>query len=132
MTGDTSEVDDETKENETGEGDDLDKRKPEFDFSEPLDTETIDSDDKLDIRLDPLSLEWTYGDKDSDPGGTVDIPVPESNDESTSDDLIRTDDQVLAEVDEGGGETESGVDTSSSVSSESLLGWESGRHFSQS
>jgi hypothetical protein len=74
----------------------------------------------------------TYSDKDSNPCGTIDTLVPESNDESTGNDLIRTDDEVFAKVNEGGSETESGVDTSSSVSSESLLGRESSRHFSKS
>jgi hypothetical protein len=74
----------------------------------------------------------TYSNKDGDPSSTVDALVPESDNESTGNNLVRTDDQVLAKVDEGSGESESWVDTSSSVSCESLLGRESGRHFSKS
>lgn len=74
----------------------------------------------------------TYGDKDSDPSRSVDALVPESDDQSTSNDLSRTDDEVFTQVDEGSSETESGVDTSSGVTGETFLGGESGRHFSQS
>jgi hypothetical protein len=74
----------------------------------------------------------TYCNEDGNPSGTVDALVPEPDDEGTGYDLIRTDDEVFAEIDESSSETESGVNTSSSVSSETLLGGESSRHFSQS
>lgn len=102
LAWDTSEVDDETEENETSEGDDLDEGEPEFDLSEPLDTETIDSDDKLQEvsgHVTEFEVTLTYCDEDSDPSGTVDALVPESDDKGTSDNLGRTDDEVFAQVD---------------------------------
>lgn len=80
----------------------------------------------------PYTKITTYSNKDGDPSSTVDALVPESDDERAGNNLIRTDDQVFAKVDEGSGKSESWVDTSSSVSCESLLGRESGRHFSKS
>lgn len=137
LAWDTSEVDDETEENETSEGDDLDEREPELNLSEPLDTKTIDSDNKLecgsaDAEILELMCMTTYCDEDSDPCCSVDALVPESDDESTGDDLSRTDDEVFTQVDKSSSETESGVDTSSGVAGETFLGRESGRHFSQS
>lgn len=44
LTRNTSEVDDQTEEDETGKGDDLDEGQPELDLSKPLDTETVDCD----------------------------------------------------------------------------------------
>lgn len=74
LTGDTSEVDNETDEDEAGEGDDLDQREPEFNLAEPLDTQAVDSDDE--------------DDKDSAPCGGVDGTVPKLDDEGGSDDLV--------------------------------------------
>ena len=48
------------------------------------------------------------------------LNVPD--DQSTSNDLVGTDDQVLAKVDEGSSETESRVDESSGVTGETTLG----------
>lgn len=118
MSWDTSEIDDETEEDEARQGNDLDERQPEFDLAKPLDTETIDGDDE--------------SDENGNPGGTVDTLVPVSDDEGSSNDLIGTDDEVFAKVDEGGSETVSGIDTSSGVSCETLFGGEPGRHFTQS
>jgi len=47
----TSKVDDQAEEDKTGECDDFDKREPEFDLAEPLDTEAVDRDD---LRLNTL------------------------------------------------------------------------------
>ena len=52
------------KQNQPGQGENLDQTKPEFDLSESLDSEGVDSDDK--------------DDQDGDPGGRVDLGVPES------------------------------------------------------
>jgi hypothetical protein len=43
------------------------------------------------------------------------------NDKRPSDDLVRRDDQVLAQVDDGSGETESGVDESSSMTAKTQI-----------
>jgi hypothetical protein len=45
LTWYTAEIDDQTKQDETGQGDNLDETKPVFDFSEPLDPHAVDNED---------------------------------------------------------------------------------------
>lgn len=52
------------KQDQSGQGEDLDQTEPELDLSESLDTKGVDSDDE--------------DDQDGDPGGRVDLGVPES------------------------------------------------------
>lgn len=68
-----------------------------------------------------IGVKTTNGDEDSDPSGTIDALVPESDDKRTGDNLSRTDDEVFTQVDEGSSETESWVYTSSSVTGETFL-----------
>jgi len=143
----TSEVDNQTKEDQARERENLDEAEPELDLASVVHSHTsVSESDRLtspnhlmprqltamtwsQYRLNPSSTQSLSqrkstheSNKDGDKDGAVDVPVPVPDDQTARDDLVRADDEVLAEVDEGRCEAKGGVDAARRVAREALLG----------
>lgn len=119
MIGATTKGNDESKQNKTQNGDDLDRRQPELEFAKELDTDEVNQEND--------------DEDDGNPNTRVDFLTrnPELNDKGTSGELVRSDDNVLEEVSPTNTETKTRIYKSRSISRKTIRHGNPGGHFTK-